>query len=160
MSGSISRQDLNIAHCWWGNRINDSQSPALVGEGISPVNDVRRFLDGALRRVVLDIREGPFGKTDLRRWFVPKFQPHDFGARRDEPTFHGWFYFFVLRRDNRSANLRPSVSPVQYDQRRSIKGKRWSTPSGRLLRWCTSSESWREWRWPASWAGVRGRRSQ
>jgi hypothetical protein len=60
-----------------------------VSKVISPINDVWRFLDGPLGSVVLDIRERPVGETDLWRRFVPELQPHDFGAGRDEPTFHG-----------------------------------------------------------------------
>jgi hypothetical protein len=60
-----------------------------VGEVVSPVNDIWRFLDATPGSVILDIRERPVGETDLRRWFVPELQPHDFGAGCDEPTFHG-----------------------------------------------------------------------
>gem|GEM_PF-2123068 len=114
VAGPICGQDLYIAHRWRGNRINNSQAPALVSQVISPVNNVWRFLYGPLGSLVLDIRERPVGETDLGRGFVPELQPHDLGAGRDEPTFHGQ-RSESSRRKQRSANLRRSSSSVQYD---------------------------------------------
>src|SRR4051812_37231051 len=55
---------------------------------IAPVDDVRRVLDGLEYRVVLDVGERLVRQADLGRRRIAEFQPHDFSARRDQPTFH------------------------------------------------------------------------
>src|SRR2546423_942702 len=91
---------------------------------MSLVNDVWRFLDGPLRCVVLNVREGSIGKANLPRWLVPELQTHDFGAGRDEPTFHGAGFRSVRRgTTKRKSAPHRRFSPVRsapYDQGQTI----------------------------------------
>lgn len=88
MSSAVRGQYLNITDCGRGHRVYDAESPTLVRQVVSPINDIRRVLNSPLRRVVFYVGQRPIGKANLRGWLVSKLKSFDFGARGDEPAFH------------------------------------------------------------------------